>query len=53
MVNVLATAAAGLVVVLFAVALYAFAAGNYAVAGVMFLSASLVIYFRETRLLES
>jgi hypothetical protein len=48
--NALATAAAVFVVVLFAVALLAMAAGNLAIAGVVFLSASLVIYFREKRL---
>jgi hypothetical protein len=47
MVNVLAAAAAVFVVVLFAVALLAMAAGNFSVAGVMFLSASIVIYLRE------
>lgn len=50
MVNILATAAAAFVVVLFAVALLAMAAGDFAIAGVVFLSASIVIYFREKRL---
>ncbi|SEG76507.1 hypothetical protein SAMN04488133_3742 [Halobellus limi] len=53
MVNVLATVAAVFVVVLFAVALLALAAGEFAVAGVVFLSASIVIYFREKRLVDS
>lgn len=46
----LATAAAILVVVLFVVALFAMTIENYAAAGVLFLSASIVIYFREKRL---
>jgi len=48
--NYLATAAALFVVVLFLVALFAMTVGDYAVAGVMFLSASIVIYLREKRL---
>ncbi|MFD1599390.1 hypothetical protein [Halobellus rarus] len=51
--NVLATAAAVFVVVLFAVALLAMATGDFAVAGVVFLCASIVIYFREKRLVDS
>ncbi|MBB6646663.1 hypothetical protein [Halobellus ruber] len=50
MVNYLATVAAVLVVVLFGVALYALSVGRYTAAGVSFFSASLVIYFRESRL---
>ncbi|WP_197052380.1 hypothetical protein [Halobellus rufus] len=50
--NPLATAAAVLVVVLFVVALGAMTIGNYAAAGVFFLSASLVIYLREKRLVN-
>ncbi|MDQ2056236.1 MULTISPECIES: hypothetical protein [Halobellus] len=48
--NYLATAAALFVVVLFAVAVLAMTVGNYAAAGVLFFSASIVIYFREKRL---
>jgi hypothetical protein len=51
MVNVLATALAVLAVVLFVVALFAMSAGNFRIAGACFLSASLVIYLRETRVL--
>lgn len=50
--NLLATAVAGLVVVLFGVALLAMAEGNLRLAGFSFLSASLAIYIRETRLVE-
>lgn len=50
MVNYPATAAVVLVVVLFAVALVAMSAGRLTAAGLSFFSASLVIYFRETRL---
>jgi uncharacterized membrane protein len=50
MVNVLATAAALVVVALFGAALLALSAGNLQVAGFSFLAASLVIYLRETRL---
>lgn len=39
-----------LVLVLFGVALYALAAGQMTVAGLSFLSASITIYLRETRL---
>ena len=48
--NLLATVVAGLVVVLFGAALLAMTAGNFQVAGFAFLSASLLIYIRETRL---
>lgn len=44
------TALVVLVVALFALALYAMAVGRLAVAGLCFLSASIVIYLRETRL---
>lgn len=53
MVNLGATAAAGVVVVFFAVALAAMTGGSYRIAGVLFLSASVVIYLRETYLVES
>jgi hypothetical protein len=50
MVNLPATAAAGIAVVLFGVALFSMSNGNYGAAGFSFLSASLVIYARETYL---
>ncbi|WP_336023701.1 hypothetical protein [Halobellus salinisoli] len=50
--NPLATAAAIFVVVLLALALAAMTIGNYAVAGVLFLSASIVIYLREKRFVK-
>lgn len=50
--RVLATAAAALAVGLFGVALLLLTVGNLRVAGLTFLSASLVIYFRETRLVD-
>lgn len=53
MVNVPATAAAGIAVLFFLGALLAMTAGSYSAAGFSFLCASLVIYFRETRLIES
>jgi len=49
MAELVPTALAGLAVVLFGVALFSLRAGNFAVAGMSFMSASLVIYFRETR----
>jgi hypothetical protein len=52
MANLLATAVAGLVVVLFGVALLGMANGNLQLAGFSFLSASIVIYIRETRLVD-
>jgi hypothetical protein len=52
MVNVPATAAAALVVVLFVVALVSLANGDLRAAGFSFLSASVLIYVRETYLLE-
>jgi hypothetical protein len=51
--NVLATAAAALAVVLFGVGLLAMTASDLTTAGLSFLSASLVIYLRETRLVDS
>ena len=48
--NALATAAAAFAVVLFAIAMWAMANGNFQAAGFSFLSASVVIYIRETRL---
>ncbi|MFB6092720.1 MAG: hypothetical protein ABEK02_06895 [Haloquadratum sp.] len=51
--NVLPTVAAAFVILLYGIALFALANGHYATAGVTFLSASLVIYLRETRLVET
>jgi len=48
-----ATAAAGVAVLLFVGALAAMASGSLGVAGFSFLCASLVMYFRETRLVAS
>ncbi len=50
MANYLATAAAVFAVALFGAALFALSAGRHTAAGVSFFSASLVIYFRESRL---
>ncbi len=50
MVETVPTVLAVVVVVLFGVALWAMSAGNFALAGTSFLSASIGIYFRETRL---
>jgi len=50
MVDLPATAAAGLAAVLFGVGLIAMTEGALAPAGASFLSASLVIYIRETYL---
>jgi hypothetical protein len=50
--NALATAAAVLVVLLFGVALFSLANNEFAVAGFCFLSASLTIYIRATRLVD-
>jgi len=50
--NLLATVAVGVVLVLFGFALYWMTVGDYTVAGLCFLSASIVIYFRENRLLD-
>lgn len=52
MVNLLATGAAAVAVLLFAVALLMMTWGNLQVAGFCFLSASLVIYLRETRFVD-
>ncbi|MFC6838053.1 hypothetical protein [Halomarina ordinaria] len=52
MVNVPATVAAALVVVLFGVALVTMTTGDFAVAGACFMSASVLIYLRETRLVS-
>lgn len=49
MVELIPTALAAVAVVLVGTALVAMTAGRLTVAGVCFLSASLVIYFRETR----
>ena len=50
--NVLATAAAGLAILLFGAALLAMTSGDFQVAGFSFLSASVVIYLRETYLVS-
>jgi hypothetical protein len=50
MADAVSTGMAVFAVVLIGVALYAMAAGSLTVAGMCFLSASLVIYLRETRL---
>jgi hypothetical protein len=52
MANVPATAAAAFAVLLFGVAVVSMANGEFAVAGFCFLSASVVIYFRATRLVD-
>lgn len=49
--NLPATAAAAFVVVLFGIALWGMANGNFQAAGFSFLSAAIIIYIRETRLL--
>jgi len=51
--NLLATVAVGIVLVLFGVALYWMSVGDYTAAGLCFLSASIVIYYRENRLVGS
>ena len=48
--NLLATVAVGVVLVLFGFALYWMTVGDYTAAGLCFLSASIVIYYRENRL---
>jgi hypothetical protein len=53
MANLLATGAALLAVALFALALLGMAAGDLRMAGLSFLSTALVIYLRETRLVDS
>lgn len=52
MANLLATGAAALAVLLFGAALLAMTVGDFRLAGFSFLSASLVIYIRETRLVD-
>ncbi|QIO24664.1 hypothetical protein [Haloarcula sp. JP-L23] len=51
--NLLATVAAGLAVLLIGTALLAMSNGDLQVAGFSFLCASLVIYLRETRLVDT
>jgi hypothetical protein len=51
--NLLASVAVVVVVVLFAFALYQMTLGDYTVAGMSFLSASIVIYYRENHLVEN
>jgi hypothetical protein len=53
MANLLATAAAAVAVLLFGIALVFMMDGQLSIAGLCFLSASLVIYFRATRLVEN
>lgn len=53
MANLAATAAAGIAVLLVGTALFAMSAGDLRVAGFSFLCASLVIYLRETRLVDT
>ncbi|WP_311172924.1 hypothetical protein [Halobellus ordinarius] len=48
--NLLATGAIVVVVALFGFALYQMTIGDYTVAGMSFLSASIVIYYRENHL---
>ncbi|MFB6252076.1 MAG: hypothetical protein ABEI27_10410 [Halobellus sp.] len=48
--TLLANAAIVVVLALFGAALYAMTLPDYALAGVMFLSASIVIYYRENKL---
>lgn len=52
MVNVPATVAAVLAVVLFGAALFGMTVGDYRTAGFSFLCASLTIYLRETYLID-
>lgn len=51
--NLLATVAAAIAVLLMGTALLAMANGDFQVAGFSFLSASVVIYLRETRLVDT
>ncbi|WP_227356508.1 hypothetical protein [Haladaptatus salinisoli] len=53
MVNVPAAGAVVLVLLLFGIALLAMSSGDFRVAGLCFLSAMVVIYFRETRLVDT
>ena len=48
--TLLANAAIVVVLALFGAALFAMTLEDYALAGVLFLSASIVIYYRESRL---
>ncbi len=52
MVELVPTVLAVVTVVLFGIGLLAMSRGSLAVAGTSFLSASIAIYFRETRLQE-
>lgn len=52
MVNVAATLLASLAALLAIVALFAMSSGNAGLAGFCFLSVSLVLYFRETRVVD-
>ncbi|WP_435156552.1 hypothetical protein [Haladaptatus sp. DFWS20] len=52
MINILATAVSGLILLLFGIALLAMSSGEFQVAGLCFLSAAIVIYIRETRLVN-
>lgn len=52
MVNVAATFLASLAALLAIVALFAMSSGNAGLAGFCFLSVSLVLYFRETRVVD-
>ncbi len=49
MVDVIKTALVLVVVVLFAIGLFAMTVGNLMIAGMSFFSASVAIYFRENR----
>lgn len=53
MANTLATAAAAFAVLLVGAALVLMANEQFSIAGFCFLSASIVIYFRATRLVEN
>jgi len=48
MVELIPTVLVAVVLVLFALALWAMSVGNFALAGTSFLSASIAIYLRET-----
>ena len=48
--TLLANAAVVVVLALFGAALFAMTVGDYGLAGVLFLTASIVIYYRENRL---
>jgi len=53
MANLLASGLVGLAIALGAAALLAMAAGDFGIAGVCFLSLSIVLYLRETRVLAA